>query len=72
MNSADVAGRVRHWRLSAGLSHKALAEALKVDRSAIHHWEAGRAVPSTTNLMKLAEVCGVSMQVFWSRIPEAP
>lgn len=43
------------------LSQMYVAEAMKVSRQAISHWEVGTALPSTENLRKLAELYGVSI-----------
>ena len=70
MSVPNIAARVRHWRMVAGLTRAELAEAAGVDRTAVSHWESGRSCPSHGNLARVASACGVSMGVFWSRLPE--
>lgn len=47
-----------------------LAEKLKVSRQAISKWEQGTALPSTENLIRLAELYGVSVEVLTN--PKVP
>jgi DNA-binding transcriptional regulator YiaG len=49
---------IRRFRLSAGLSQAELARALKVGRSAICHWEAGRRVPDRCSTALLIGLSG--------------
>lgn len=42
-----------------GMTQTSLAEMVGVTQKAISHWEVGRAVPTLTNLMRVAEVLGV-------------
>ncbi len=46
---------IRTLRKERGLSQEALAEALGVSRQAITKWEDGSALPSTANLLSLAD-----------------
>lgn len=66
----DTARRIRHWRTEAGLKPVQLARALEMSEASVSRWESGGAEPSTKTLRKIAEVCGVSFQVFWGRLPE--
>ena len=49
-------------RRAAGLSQEELAERLNVSRQAVSKWESGASDPSTTNLMALAKLFGVSAE----------
>lgn len=48
--------KIRKHRELAGLTQAAVAERLKVDRSAVAHWEADRQQPTGENFRKLAKV----------------
>lgn len=55
--------RIRRARRKAGLSQSALAERLKVQRSAVSNWEAANEIqPSLQNLIGIAKVCGLSFE----------
>ena len=49
-------------RKANGLSQFNLAEQLGVSRQAVSKWESGASAPSTTNLMALAKLFGVSAE----------
>lgn len=53
--------RIRHYRETAGLSQEALASQLDISRQAVAKWEGNRAMPSTANLLRLAEIFSVSV-----------
>lgn len=55
--------RIRRARRKAGFSQSALAERLKVQRSAVSNWEAANDIqPSLQNLIAIAKICDVSFE----------
>ena len=50
---------LREHRESCKMTQEFVAEKLGVSRQAVSKWEQGRSEPSTTNLVKLAELYGV-------------
>lgn len=48
-------------RKKAGLSQKKLAEALGVTAGAVCQWEKGYAMPRIDKLIKLADLCGCTI-----------
>ncbi len=48
-------------RKKAGYSQEKLAELMEVSRQAVTKWESGKANPDTENLIRLAEIFGVSL-----------
>ena len=48
-------------RKNAGYSQEKLAELMDVSRQAVTKWESGKANPDTENLIRLAEIFGVSL-----------
>lgn len=55
--------RIRRARRKAGLSQAALADLVKVRRSAVSNWESAKDVlPSMQNLVAIAEACRVSIE----------
>ncbi len=55
--------RIRRARRKAGLSQAALAELVKVQRSAVSNWESAKEVlPSMQNLVAIARACHVSIE----------
>lgn len=57
---ADLGRRVRAYRMIAGVSQTALAEAVDMDRTSIVNIEAGRQRPTLHMLVTLAEVLRVT------------
>lgn len=60
--SGAAAHRIRVARRSAGLSQAQLATELRVQRSAVSHWEAQRGKPSMNHLRQLAMLTGVQFE----------
>lgn len=57
----SLSDRIRLSRRKANLTQKALAHAIRVNRSAVSNWEMeGGSCPSSRNLQRLAYVCQVS------------
>ena len=54
----ELGARIRALRKERGLSQEALAQALEVSRQAVTKWEDGSSLPSTANLVPLAELTG--------------
>ena len=55
--------RIRRARRKAGLSQAALADLVKVRRSAVSNWESAKDVlPSMQNLVAIAHACRVSIE----------
>ena len=59
MEFREVLTRTRKAR---GLSQEELASRLGVSRQAVSKWESGASDPSTTNLLALAKLFGVSAE----------
>ena len=53
--------RIRHYRQMSGLSQETLASLLDISRQAVAKWERNRTMPSTANLLRLAEIFSVSV-----------
>ena len=51
---------IREKRRESGLTQKQLAERIGVTVKAVSRWETGASEPSTTNLLALAKLYGVS------------
>ena len=54
--------RLACLRRRAGYSQEGLAERLGISRQAVSKWETGAAEPSTSNLLALARLYGVSAE----------
>ena len=50
--------RIREYRLKAGLSQRALAGQLGLDRNTISTWERGLSSPGVANLFHMAKTLG--------------
>ena len=51
---------LKDHRMRCSMTHEFVAEALGVSRQAVSKWENGTADPSTSNLLKLAKLYGIS------------
>ena len=54
--------RIQSLRTGCGLSQEQLAGLVGVSRQAVSKWETGTADPSTSNLLALAKLFGVSAE----------
>ena len=54
--------KIQALRREAGLSQEGLADQLGVSRQAVSKWENGTADPSTSNLIALAKLYGISAE----------
>lgn len=59
----ECAARLAELRREKGLSQEELAEKLNVSRQAVSKWERGESSPDTDNLIALAQLYGVSLDV---------
>ena len=57
----DLGEKISDLRKKAGYSQEKLAELIGVSRQAVTKWEGGSANPDTENLIRLAEIFGVSL-----------
>ena len=53
--------KLSELRKKSGLSQEKLAEVVGVSRQAVTKWESGKSNPDTENLVRLAEIFGVSI-----------
>ena len=62
-NNTDTLGkRIMALRKAAGMTQEQVAERLGVSPQAVSKWESGAADPSTSNLLALAKLFGVSAE----------
>jgi transcriptional regulator with XRE-family HTH domain len=67
----DVGGKLRRLREDHGLSLADLSRRSTLDEDALRDYEDGRAVPAVGDLLKIANVLGVSIgHFFQTRIPD--
>ena len=52
---------IAKYRVKLGISQSALARLLKIDETAVSHWECGVSAPNRSRIGKVAEVLGVSI-----------
>ena len=60
--NVETAQRLADLRRSKGFSQEGLARKLGLSRQAVSKWETGTADPSTSNLLALAKLFGVSAE----------
>lgn len=61
--------RIKELREAAGMSQRELGERIGISGPAVAMWESGENRPSLTNLEKLADVLGVSIDAILGRDP---
>lgn len=57
-----IGDKIKNLRKENGMTQDAVAAALDVTRQAVAKWESNQAAPSTTNIMKLAELFQIQFQ----------
>lgn len=69
----ENANRLAEMRRAHGLSQEELAEKLNISRQAISKWERAESSPDTDNLIALAALYGVSLDVLLGlKVPQRP
>ncbi|MBQ8554299.1 MAG: helix-turn-helix transcriptional regulator [Clostridia bacterium] len=69
----ENANRLAEMRRAHGLSQEELAEKLNISRQAISKWERAESSPDTDNLIALAQLYGVSLDVLLGlQVPQRP
>ncbi len=53
--------RIKDLREAKGLTQEQLAQLLGVTQGTIAHWESGARTPTLMNMVKIADVLGVSL-----------
>ncbi len=59
-NAKTLGEAIKTYRNKCRMTQEFVAESLGVSRQAVSKWESGRSDPSTTNLMALAKLFGVT------------
>ena len=59
----EIANRLQKLRKEKGYSQEQLAEHLGISRQAVSKWERAEASPDTDNLIELAKIYNVSIDV---------
>lgn len=68
----DLGTYIQQLRKEQGISQETLAEQVGVSRQAVGKWEQGLSLPSTENLLALAQIFGVSADELIGLTPAAP
>lgn len=63
MNQNQLGENIARYRKETGLSQEKVSEYMKVSRQAVTKWESNISKPSSDNLIKLAKLFGVSVDV---------
>ena len=61
-NARSLGEAIKQHRMACKMTQEFVAETLGVSRQAVSKWESGASDPSTTNLMALAKLFGVSAE----------
>lgn len=59
-----IGGKIKHLRLSKGMSQTEFGNVFKVERSTVSSWEIGRRIPDIHTLSEIENYCGVSISFF--------
>ena len=62
MAKKDIGRNISDYRKKIGLTQQELAEILGVTNKAVSKWESGTSDPSTSNLLALAKLYGISAE----------
>lgn len=61
-NAKTLGEVIKQHRIDCKMTQEFIAESLGVSRQAVSKWESGVAAPSTTNLMALAKLFGITAE----------
>lgn len=61
-NAKTLGEVIKKYRVECKMTQEFVAETLGVSRQAVSKWESGISDPSTTNLMALAKILGVTVE----------
>ncbi len=61
MKELKFSKRIYETRKDLGLTQQELSDKLGINQSAIAKWEAGELEPSLSMLLKISEICNVSI-----------
>lgn len=64
MEPAEIGRRIRTARAWAGLSQEELAQMLEVSEATVRRMEQGKKIPRSSDLLYIAEICGVRRSWF--------
>ncbi len=67
-----LSNQLKVYRKEAGYSQEKLAELLGVSRQAVAKWESGQSMPSTDNLIRLAQIFSVPVEMLLSNGEKPP
>lgn len=56
-----IHANIARLRQEKGLSQSELARMLKIDETAVSHWEQGKSAPKRSRIVKVAEILGVTL-----------
>lgn len=62
MNAKTLGQVIKQHRMDCKMTQEFIAETLGVSRQAVSKWESGASDPSTTNLMALAKLFGITAE----------
>ena len=68
MKNYFIAEKIKSARIKRGLSQKQLGQMLGISDRAVSKWENGTSDPSTSNLLALAILYGVSVEEILNKI----
>jgi len=63
-NAKTLGEVIKQHRMDCKMTQEFIAETLGVSRQAVSKWESGASDPSTTNLMALAKLFGITAEEF--------
>ena len=61
---------LKNHRIECKVTQEFVAEAIGVSRQAVSKWESGKSDPSTTNLLALADLFGISAEDLLKEVKE--
>jgi len=64
----SLGSALKEYRTNCKMTQEFVAESLGVSRQAVSKWENGTADPSTSNLLALAKLYGISVEELLNRI----
>ena len=63
----ECGAHIKRLRETMGMTQRKLAQEMNVSPAAVAYWETGRSMPSTENLLSLADIFGCSLDALFGR-----
>lgn len=72
MDKITIGNQIKYQRLRLGLTQTEFGNKIGVTKQCLSGWEHGRAIPDVITLKRMADFCGVTIDIFLKESDEIP